>query len=459
MRFVVAELFFEFYLEKKMEIQLSDHFGYKKLLKYSLPSIIMLIVTSIYSVVDGFFVSNFAGKTQFTAINFIMPVLMVVGAFGFMMGTGGGALIAKTMGEQDGEKANKIFSMVVYLSAIAGVILALIGIVLLRPIAVLLGGEGEMLEYAVRYGRIILLATPAFILQFEFQCLFATANKPGLGLFITIIAGLTNVFLDALLIVGFSWGLEGAAIATALGQCVGGALPILYFARKNDSLLKLGKWYFNGKELFQVCLNGSSEMLSNIAMSIVGMLYNMQLLRYIGEDGIAAYGVLMYVGMIFNAIFIGYSVGVAPVVSYHYGAKNTEELKSLKRKCLLIIVFFSAAMFAFALLLAKPLATIFVGYDRELVKLTEHAFLIYAPSFLFFGFTIFASSFFTALNDGPVSAAISFVRTLIFQVASVLLLPLVWEVEGIWWSIVVAELLSVAVAFLLLKIFKKKYNY
>ncbi len=442
-----------------MSIPLSDHFNYKKLLKLALPSIIMLIVTSIYGVIDGFFVSNFVGKTPFTAINFIMPVLMIVGAVGFMLGTGGSALIAKTMGEQDHEKANNVFSMIVYLSVVIGVALAAVGILLLRPIAVLLGGEGALLEDAVRYGIIILSATPAFLLQFEFQCLFATANKPVLGLVITIAAGCANVLLDALFIVGFSWGLEGAAIATAIGQCVGGILPIVYFARKNNSLLRLGKLYFNGKELFQVCLNGSSEMLSNIAMSIVGMLYNFQLLHYVGADGIAAYGVLMYVGMIFNAIFIGYSVGVAPVVSYHYGAENVDELKNLKKKCLWIIGVFSISMFALALILSKPLAVIFVGYDDTLVALTVRAFFIYALSFLFFGFTIFTSSFFTALNDGPVSAAISFMRTLVFQVACVLLLPLLWKVDGIWWSIVAAEIFSLAISFICLKIFKKKYKY
>ncbi len=442
-----------------MQIQLSDHFNRKKLLKLSLPSIIMLIVTSVYSVVDGLFVSNFAGKTPFTAINFIMPVLMVVGAVGFMLGTGGGALIAKTMGEKKDTRANEIFSMVVYVSVAVGVLLAVVGIVLLKPIALFLGARGELLENSIRYGRIILLATPAFILQFEFQCLFATANKPVLGLVITIIAGLTNALLDALFIAVLPWGLVGAAVATAIGQCVGGVLPVVYFAKKNTSLLKLGKPYFNGKEFFQVCLNGSSEMLSNIAMSVVSMLYNLQLLKYIGEDGVAAYGVLMYVGMIFNAIFIGYSVGVAPVVSYHYGAKNVKELQSLKKKCLSMIAAFSVVMFGLALLLSKPLSVTFVGYDQALTDLTVRAFFIYAVSFLFFGFTIFTSSFFTALNDGPTSAAISFLRTLVFQAASVLLLPLALGIDGIWWSIVVAEALALLVSFILLKAFKKKYHY
>lgn len=443
-----------------MKIQLSDHFTYRKLLRLTLPSIVMLVVTSIYSVVDGFFVSNYAGKVPFAAVNFIMPVLMVVGSIGFMMGTGGGALIAKTMGEKDEAKANRIFSMVVYLSFAMGVVLAVLGVLCLRPIASLLGAEGVLLENCVTYGRVILLATPAFILQFEFQCLFATANKPGLGLAITVAAGVTNVALDALFVAGLSWGLQGAAIATALGQCVGGVLPILYFARKkNTSLLRLGKFTYDGRALAQICMNGSSEMLSNLSTSVVGMLYNYQLLTYIGQDGIAAYGVLMYVGMIFSGIFIGFSVGAAPVISYHYGAGGHDEMKNLRKKCLVILTGFALTMFGLSLLLTDPLARLFVGYDPSLLVLTAHAFRIYSLSFLFLGYTIFASSFFTALNDGLLSAAISFLRILVFQIAAVLLLPWLLGVEGLWWSIVAAEVLGLGASALFLLLFRKKYHY
>ena len=442
-----------------MHIQLSDHFTYQKLLRLTLPSIIMLVITSIYSVVDGFFVSNYVGKTPFAAVNLIMPFLMIIGAIGFMMGTGGGALIAKTLGENHQEQANRIFSLVVYLSAIFGMVLTVLGLVFLRLVASLLGAEGELLENCVRYGNVVLLATPAFILQFEFQCLFATANKPGLGLAITVAAGMTNVVLDALFVAVLPWGLEGAAAATAIGQCVGGILPVIYFARKNSSLLRLGKTAFDGRTLAQVCLNGSSEMLSNIAASLVGMLYNIQLLHYIGEDGVAAYGVLMYLGVVFNAIFLGFSVGSAPVVSYHYGAGNTTELKNMKIKCFTTITAFSVTMFALALLLAEPLAALFVGYDRALFALTSHAFFIYSLSFLFFGFTIYTSSFFTALNNGPISAAVSFLRTLVFQVSAVFLLPLCIGMEGIWWSVPAAEAMSLCTSLFFLKCLQKKYQY
>ena len=442
-----------------MKIQLSDHFTYQKLLRLTLPSMVMLVVTSIYSVVDGFFVSNYVGKTPFAAVNLIMPFLMVIGSIGFMMGTGGGALIAKTLGEGRPERANRIFSMVVYLSVAFGVVLMALGLLFLRPVACFLGAGDELLEDCVRYGRVVLLATPAYILQFEFQCFFATANKPGLGLFITVAAGLTNAVLDALFVAVLPWGLEGAAAATAIGQCVGGILPLIYFAGENGSLLRLGRASFDGRALLQVCLNGSSEMLSNIAASVVGMLYNLQLLRYIGENGVAAYGVLMYLSMVFNAIFIGFSVGVAPVVSYHYGAGNQAELRNMKRRCFATVAAFSGTMFVLALLLAKPLAALFVGYDRELFDLTAHAFLIYSGSFLFFGFTIYTSSFFTALNNGPVSAAVSFLRTLVFQVAAVFLMPLLMDMEGIWWSVAVAELLALCASLCFLKGFQKQYGY
>lgn len=442
-----------------MNIKISDSFNYRKLLRYAFPSIITLVFTSIYGVVDGYFVSNFVGKTPFTAINFIMPVLMILGAAGFMFGTGGGALIAKTLGEGEPERANRIFSLIVYACAACGVLLAALGNILIRPIAAALGAEGEMLENGVEYARIILLALPAFTLQYEFQCLFATAQKPGVGLAVTVAAGLTNIVLDALFVAVFGWGLVGAAAATALSQCVGGIVPLIYFARPNKSLFRLGKTRLSGRVLARTCANGSSELLNNISMSIVSMLYNTQLLNYAGEDGVAAYGVLMYVSLIFQAVFIGYSMGTSPIVGYNFGACSHAELRSVKRKSLIITTAFSVVMFAAALALSRPLSLLFVGYDEQLCELTVRAFSIFAFSFLFSGFAIFGSSFFTALNNGLVSAAISFLRTLVFQVFAVLILPLIWDVDGIWMSIAAAELLATAVMFIFLKANKKKYQY
>lgn len=445
--------------EKKMGIQLSDHFTYSRLFRFTLPSIVMLIFSSLYGVVDGFFVSNFVGKEAFTAVNFIMPFLMILGAIGFLFGTGGGALIARTMGEGNPELANRQFSLVVYVSLGIGVILTVLGFWLLRPVAAFLGAEGVLLEDCVRYGRVILLANPAYILQYEFQCLFATAQKPKLGLYVTVASGLANMVLDALFVAVFPWGLEGAAAATALSQCVGGLLPLLYFGRKNSSRLRLTRTQWMGRALLKVCGNGSSELLSNISMSLVSMLYNVQLLRYAGQDGVASYGVLMYVMLVFQSIFIGYSIGVAPVVSYQYGAKNSVELRGLRQKSLRVIGAAAVLMFAVALLSAEPLSRIFVGYDVALLDLTLHAFSIYSFSFLFAGFSIFASAFFTALNDGLTSAVISFVRTLVFQVVCVLVFPLIWGVDGIWLAIVGAEMLAVAVSAGFLVIKRKKYGY
>ena len=443
----------------KNAIKLSDHFTYGKLLKFTMPSIVMMIFTSIYGVVDGFFVSNYVGKTAFTAVNFIFPLLMILGSVGFMFGTGGSALVARTLGQRDEEGANRIFSLLIYVSLILGVLIAVVGILLLRPIAKLLGAEGQMLEDCVLYGRIILCALPAYVLQMEFQSFFVTAEKPKLGLMVTVASGVTNMVLDALLVGIFPMGLVGAALATAMSQAVGGLIPLLYFGRKNSSLLRLTRTRFDGKTLLKTCTNGSSELMSNVSMSLVSMLYNVQLLALAGENGVSAYGTMMYVNMIFLAIFIGYSIGTSPVVGFHLGAQNYDELKGLLKKSGIIIGICSVGMLGLGFVLAKPLSVLFVGYDAELLELTVQGFYIFAVSFLFVGYAIFFSGFFTALNDGLTSAIISFLRTLVFQVAAVLLLPLIWGIDGIWWSIVVAELMAAVVGAIFLFIHRKKYHY
>lgn len=440
-------------------IQISEHFTYKKLLRYALPTIIMMVFSSIYGVVDGFFVSNFANKTAFAALNFIMPALMILGCFGFMFGTGASALIGKTMGEGDDKKANEIFSMVVVVSLILSAVLTALGIALMPAIATLLGADGQLHADCVLYGRIFVAGLPFYILQYEFQCLFPTAGKPHMGLWVTVAAGVTNIVLDALFVAVFKWGVAGAAVASAIGQAVGGGIPLVYFLCRNGSSLRLGKFRFDFKALWKTCGNGSSEFMSNVAFSLVGMLYNAQLMKYAGENGIAAYGVLMYVSMIFNAIFIGYSVGTAPIVSYHYGADNKPELKGLLKKSVIITSVVAVFMLAAGELLAYPLSRIFVGYDAELLEMTGHAFRIYSLAFLLCGFSIYGSSFFTALGNGLISALIAFLRTLLFQVAAVIILPILWELDGIWWSIVVAEVMSVIVTSAFLLFNRKKYGY
>ena len=444
-----------------MKIQLSDHFSYGRLLRFTAPSIAMMIFTSVYGVVDGFFVSNYAGKTPFAAVNLIMPFLMVIATVGFMFGTGGSALVAKSFGEGEPERANRNFSLFVYVSFALGVVLAVLGLVFIRPISIRLGAEGALLDNCVVYARIILAALPFYVLQLLFQSFFVTAEKPQLGLAVTVSAGLTNMVLDAVLVISLpqQYKLAGAALATALSQVVGGTVPLFYFARKNSSILRLGRTSFDGRAILKACTNGSSEFMSNVSMNIVGMLYNTQLLKFAGENGVAAYGVMMYVSMIFSAAFIGYSIGTAPVVSYHDGARNFPELKSLLRKSLVVIGLFGVCMVASAELLSSRLARMFVGYDAALMELTVSGFQIFALSFIFMGFAIYGSSFFTALNDGLTSAAISFLRTLVFQVAAVLLLPTIWDIDGIWMSIVVAEFMAVVLTAAFLATKRRKYHY
>lgn len=442
-----------------MNIQLSEHFTLKKLLRFTLPSIVMMVFTSIYGVVDGFFVSNFVGKTPFAAVNFIMPFLMILGAVGFMFGTGGSALIAKTMGEGDSHRAKRLFSLFVYTTVVCGIVIGAIGIILIRHIAALLGAEGEMLENCVTYGRVILIALPLYMLQYEFQSYFAAAEKPQLGLAVTIASGITNMILDALFIAVFHWGVVGVAAATAVSQAVGGTVPLIYFSRPNKSKLRLTKTKWDGKALLKACTNGSSELMSNISMSVVSMLYNVQLMKYAGENGVAAYGVLMYVNMIFLAAFIGYSVGTAPVTGYHYGAGNHTELKSLLKKSFCVISVLAVCMFLLAEILAHPLAKIFVGYDKVLLNLTQNGFKIFSFSFMFAGFSIYGSSFFTALNNGLISALISFLRTLVFQIAAVLILPAFLGINGIWISIVAAEIMAVMITVFFIVKKREKYHY
>lgn len=444
----------------KKPIQLSDHFDFRRLLRFTLPSIASMIFASIYGIVDGFFVSNYVGKIPFAGLNIIMPFIMMLGAVGNMVGLGGSALIGKTLGEGDREKANRLFSFFTYFMAGAGFVLAILGNIFLPQIAVALRAEGEVLQNAILYGRICLCGLVFLSLQYTMQGFLVTAEKPHVGFLVTVAAGATNMVLDALFIVVFKWGLAGAALATVLGQLVGAGVPILLFAsKKNNWLLRLGKAKFDGCSLLKACSNGSSEFLSNVSMSVVGMLYNTQLLKYAGNDGVVAYGVLMYVNMIFIAVFFGFTVGVSPIFSFNYGASNTTELKSLFKKCATIIGAASLTMLLSAELLARPLALIFTSYDEKLLEMTIHAFSIYSISFLFCGVGIFGSALFTSMNNGLISALISFIRTVILQAAFVFILPMLWKLDGIWWSAVFAEGIAAMISITFIIAYRKKYKY
>ncbi|MGN1098558.1 MAG: MATE family efflux transporter [Clostridia bacterium] len=442
-----------------MKIQLSEHFGYGKLLRFVLPSIGMMIFTSIYSVVDGLFVSNFVGKTSFAAVNLIMPVLMVLGTVGFMIGAGGSAIVAKTMGEGKNEKANEYFTMLILTALAAGFIFLALGQTGLRPIAKLLGAEGKMLENCVLYGRIIICALPALMLQNVFQSFLIAAEKPNVGLAMTVAAGVTNMVLDFLLVAVLRLGIAGAAAATAVSQLVGGIAPVIYFLCGNNCKLRFARTRFYGRVLLKTFANGSSELMTNVSMSLVGMLYNFQLMRIAGENGVAAYGVIMYVGFIFAAVFIGYSIGSAPIISYHYGADNRDELKNLFKKSVNIVSLLGVAMLVLSVSLAAPMAKIFVGYDKELMEMTARGLSIYALSFIVCGHNIFGSAFFTALNNGFVSAMISFLRTFVFQIIVVLILPALMGLDGVWLGVTVAELLAFIVTITFFVTQRKRYNY
>ena len=446
-------------MREKNAIRLSDHFNFGRMLRFVAPSVMMMIFTSIYSIVDGFFVSNFVNKTAFAAVNLMMPLFMVLGTFGFMIGTGGTAIVAKTFGLGDSRKANRYFSFLVYVTIVLGVILTVLGITLAEPIAMLFGAEGQMLSESVTYARIVLLGLPFFMLQNVFQSFFITAEKPKLGLVVIVAAGVTNMVLDALLVAIIPLGIAGAAIATASSQLVGGAIPLFYFGFKNTSTLRLGATSFYGRMLGAACINGSSELMSNISASLVTILYNYQLMRFEGENGVAAYGAIMYVSFIFAAIFIGFSMGISPVISFHFGAGGKDEMKNVFVRSIVIISVASVSMTVLSLILSTPLSQLFVGYDDALCALTVRGFIIFSFAFLTMGFNIFGSALFTALNNGTISAVISFLRTLVFQCISVILLPMVMGVDGIWFSIIVGEILSFSVTVACVACFRKRYGY
>ncbi len=442
-----------------MNIQLSDHFNYRRLFRFTLPSIVMMIFISIYGVVDGLFVSNFVGKTPFAAINLVMPFIMILGGVGFMIGTGGSALVSKTMGQNEPEKANRIFSMMIELTLLVGALLSIVGIVFIEPIARLFGASEAMLPECVLYGRIVLAFNAAFMLQNVFQAFLVTAERPHMGLYVTVAAGVTNMVLDALFIAVFKWGVAGAAIATGLSQCVGGLIPLIYFMRPNKSPLRLKPSALQLPSILQACANGSSELMSNISGSLVSIAYNAQLMKYAGENGVAAYGVLMYVQFIFVAIDVGYAVGCAPIVGYHYGAQNHGELKNMLRKSLFLMSISGVMLTLLAAALAAPLARLFVGYDQALFDMTRHAFRLFSLSFLLAGINIYVSSFFTALNNGAVSVIVSFLRTLVFQMLCVLVLPIFFGIDGIWWAMAVAEMFAFILSLSFLIVKRNKYHY
>ena len=442
-----------------MQIKLSDHFSYGRLLRFTLPSIIMMVISSIYSVVDGLFVSNLVGDLALSSVNIVFPVAMIVGSFGFMLGTGGSAIVARTMGEGDQPLANRYFSMIIYAVVVLGAVLSTVCVIYMEPIARFAGASDALISDCVVYGRILLAGSVPFMLQTSFQSFFVVAEKPHLGLALSIAAGVTNMVMDYVLIAVCDLGVAGAAIATVMGYCVGGVLPLLYFLRPKREGIRLTRTRFYGKQLLNACTNGSSELMSNISSSIVGILYNIQLMRLIGEQGVAAYSVMMYVDFVFVATFLGFSTGSAPIVSYHYGAGNHPELKNVFRKSMTVILCTSVAMVILSELLSRPLSSAFVGYNAELLEMTVHGFRLFALCYLFCGINIYASSFFTALCNGALSALISFLRSLLLRGGMVLLMPILFDLDGIWTAVIAAEGLGAVVSLGLLYAKRRQYQY
>ncbi len=442
-----------------MSVDMSKHFTTSALIKFTLPTMAMMIFTSCYTIVDGFFVSNYAGKTALAAVNLIFPAVMILASTGMMIGTGGSALVAKTLGEGNAPRARRYFTLLVIFAFAIGSVLAIGGWFFMEPAATMLGATGQMHADASLYGRMMMISLPFFILQYAFQSFFVAAGKPKLGFLVIVIAGVTNIVLDFLFVGAFGWGLPGAALATNIGEFLGGLIPVLYFMRKRDTPLYFARPHLRWHVIGKACVNGSSEMVTNIAMSLVGILYNWQLLRYIGEDGVAAYGVIMYTAMIFSSIFMGYAIGSSPLLSFQFGARNRTEMRSLLWKSLGLIAVASVLMFLAGQELAEPLSAIFVSYDPELLALTTKAYRLYALCFLLMGFAIYASAFFTALNNGVVSAIISFLRTLVFQVAAVIILPKLFGIDGIWLSVTVGDALAVAVAAAFMIALSGRYGY
>ncbi len=442
-----------------MSIQLSDHFTYRKLAAFVLPTIAMMVLTSVYTMVDALFISHYAGEIALAAVNFVFPVIMLLGGLGFMFGTGGTALVAKTFGQGDGTQARRYFTQITLLAALIGCAMATLGILFLPEVCLLLGGTQDIIPDAVLYGRIMLGFLPCCILQCSFQALLVAAEKPKMAFWLSVAGGVTNIALDLLFVVVFDWGLAGAAWATGLSQAVAGLVPVLYFSRPNDSLLRFVRTGLDVRPMLQACSNGASELVTGVSASFVGMLYNYQLLQYYGENGVAAYGVVMYVAFLFGSIIFGYDMGSNPLFAYNHGAENHSELRNLFRKSLVLITGGGGLLCVAALCLSYPMAYLFVGYNAELTALAQYAFCVFAVYFALHGYNIFASGLFTAMNNGFISALIAFSRTFLFQAAAVLLLPLLFGACGIWWSAAAAEVLALFISVSLVLRYRKRYGY
>lgn len=442
-----------------MSYKISEHFNIKKIIIFTLPSIGMMLISSIYGVVDGFFVSNYIGSNAFAAVNIVWPFEMILGSFGLMIGAGGSALVSKTMGEQKYDLANRYFSMLIIFVIIFGMFISILGIIFNPYIIHLLDLDQETINNCNIYANVLFIFLIFFMLQNIFQSFNIVASKPEMGIITMILSGITNILLDYIFIVILNMGIFGAALATGLSQFAGAIVPFIFFINKNSTLLRIKFVKIDFKIILKTSYNGISEMLSSISFSLVSILYNIILLSYIGINGVNAYGVILYISYIFISIYFGYSMGISPIISYNYGAKNKKELNNIFNISLVLICSVSILLTFIGYIFAKQLSSIFVNYDKELLNLTTHALHINVFSFLFCGYNIFASSLFTALNNGTVSLILSFLRSLIIQVVCILTIPILFGSEGIWFAGVVSDIISLIISIIFIFKYRNKYGY
>lgn len=419
-------------------------FGFFSLLKFALPSVIMMMVMGLYSMVDSMFVSRFVSTNALSAINVVYPVINLLIGLGVMLASGGSAVIAAKMGAGKTDEARRDFSMIVTIGLASSIVIAVAGLIFIRPIVTFLGASELLVDYAVTYLAIILMFAPANMLQMLFQMFFVTAGRPGLGLTFIIGAGLVNAVLDYVFIVPLGMGIAGAALATGIGYLIPAAAGLIFFFGKKKELY-FTKPKFSAAVLGSSCSNGSSEMVSNLSMAVVTLVFNRIMMNLAGEDGVAAVTIVMYAQFLLSSIFMGFSLGVQPVISFHHGAGNRRNLKGIYRHCIVFIAIAAVSVFAVAMTLGPTLTTIFTPKDTNVWTLAVRGFMILPFCFLLEGFSIYASAAFTALGDGKTSALISFLRTFLFILTGLLTLPLAFGIDGVWLAVPVAELCSVLV--------------
>ena len=419
----------------------------------------MMLFTSMYGVVDGLYLSHFSGKEAFAAITLIIPLPLLIGAWAYMIGAGGSAVIAKAIASDRQKDANEYFSFLVLISVLGSILLAGIGEIFLEPCAKLLGANDEMLPFCMTYGRILIAAVPLYVLQNVFQSFLTVAEHPKIGLAINLVSAFLNMALNFVFIRITNEVVTAVALATVVSQFVGGITPFVFFVRSKSTTLRFGRPHMPMSLLGPVFANGVSEFVSEIFHPLASVMYNYKLMELTGLNGVAAYGVLMNVGFLFGSVFLGFAVGSAPLFTYKYEREDHDELHSLFIKSTISVVLMGFLLYGVACMIEGPFAAEFFGGDELLITMTEEAFALHSLSYMVMGLAVFASAFFTAIHDSRVSFLISFLRTLLFEVLAILLLPMLFDLNGVWAASLTSEVLTLLVTVGLLISKKEKYQY